>query len=181
MKIQYGVVNGTHISEVVHAMKNRFVVNLNRCLVALLTVVVSLTIAVTAISMGRVVVAISMAIITLIFIWQVIVNGSVVEIKNEGVETRFLGFRRIFISWDSISEVGVIGTKVFNLGSKKKTGQLYIYFSEESMNDDDRFELAMKWPPGKKIFFRFSQQGIDAVQIKWNKIIRSYNIGDLQF
>jgi DNA-directed RNA polymerase subunit E'/Rpb7 len=87
----YGVVNGTHISEVEHAMKSRFFVNLNRCLVALLTVVVSLTIAVTAISMGRAVVAVLMAIITLIFIWQVIVNGSVVEIKNEGVETRFLG------------------------------------------------------------------------------------------
>lgn len=78
-----------------------------------------------------------------------------------------------------IAEVGVIGNKVFNKKDKSKVGTVYLYFSPSAMTEQERFQMALKWP--RNVFrLRFSLERYMALQMVWDNRLEKYNIGDLE-
>lgn len=135
-----------------------------------------------------------------VFILVAAIYGRVVAISPEGVQSSLLGLARKSLTWDQIGEIGVVGTRVFNnanphqgVGGDKKTirtvlysknpsiGTPYIYFSPHALTDEQRFRLALEWPPRGMIFLRFSPDRIEKVQQLSLREIARYNAGNLQF
>lgn len=77
-------------------------------------------------------------------------------------------------SLDEIKEVGVIGTKVFPKSSSNNGGRKYIYFSPMELDEDGRFNLALKWPP-KIPHTSFSDTKLEFVELIWGKPIIYYS------
>ena len=135
-----------------------------------------------------------------VFILITAIYGRVVAVSAGGVRSSLLGMSWKSLDWDQIGEIGVIGTRVFNnadphqgAGGGKKTartalynknpsiGTPYIYFSPYALTDEQRFRLALEWPPRGMIFLRFSPDRIEKVQqLSLREIVR-YNVGNLQF
>ncbi len=110
-----------------------------------------------------------------------LINGRLVRFSDEGVELKLFSFTRLKFTWDEIAEAGVIGTKVFRMSIDKTNyvGSRYIYFSRVSMTDDERFQMALKWPPKDKIYIRFSKKRIQAVIDYWGEEFTAYNAGHI--
>jgi len=142
-------------------------------------------------------------IFAVLFLLVAALYGRVVHIGPSGVRWTLLGKELRSQSWEQIGEIGVVGTKVFNstkpesskpskleqdsqeklfsLGKRSRIGTPYIYFSEEPLTDDQRFALALKWPPKGMIFLRFSPERVAQVQSSSQKYVEHYNTGDLMF
>lgn len=159
-------------------MQNRYLIDPLKFVIALLTAIALILLGAVAWMSNRYV---SMAIYFLlggVFLYVVFIYGSIVTVSERGVVCRFAGITRHSFLWTNISEVGVVGTKVFNRVNPKKTGSLYIYFSPTFMDDKERFDLVMKWPPSKLIFLKYNKKRMDSIQIIWSRKITEYNTGD---
>lgn len=106
-------------------------------------------------------------------------NGSRVHVTNESLEVRLLWNTLQSVSWNEIREVGVCGTKVLKPAGSKWSGAKYIYFSKEKMDDDDRFDMCLKWPSKDMIYFRFNYKRIKKIVRIWGPDIVLYNTGPI--
>ena len=102
-----------------------------------------------------------------------------VRIGKDGIELKFLFFRRRYLPWEEVKEVLVAGTRVMNRGNTKKCGTLYLIFSPKEMNDDERFQTMLKWPPKDKIYLKFTKDRLMDAQWFYSAPVSRYNIGML--
>lgn len=107
-------------------------------------------------------------------------NASEICWDREGVSRKIFGILIKKLSWSEICEIGVMGTKVFNHRNPKKTGRMYIYFSEKAMSDKERFRTMLRWPPLNKMYLLYQADRIDALRRCYEGVIETYNVGDLE-
>lgn len=105
--------------------------------------------------------------------------GGTVSVEPDGVTATHLFGRKQFIAWKDIRETGIMGIKVLKKNNSRSTGPKYIYFSGKTLTRDDRFETALKWPPGDMIYMRYDYQRLKAVRKHWKEPITLYNTGNL--
>lgn len=119
--------------------------------------------------------------IAAVFVYIMVLYGSVLHLSAEGVRRKFLMFPMNAYSWSQIVEIGVVGTKVFNGTAKnKKTGRRYLYISPEEMDEESRFKMALEWPPQHGILYCvYSRKHVDAIQFFWSRPIARYNAGEI--
>ena len=160
-------------------MSKRFFANPYKFAVGLGTVLVCGTISGAMLYIREPLSALIFGILALIFVFPVFVYGSTVTIDEEGVYCSFLGIARKKILWSQVKETGVIGTTVFNKSNPDKTGDMYLYFSPKELNDAERFNLGMKWPPKDLIFLLYTKERTAWVQSMWSNKIHTYNTGKL--
>lgn len=104
-------------------------------------------------------------------------NLSCVELTDTMITRKLLGFVLTSIKREELREVGVVGLHVF--GNKKRTGTRYIYFSKERMDDHERFDMCLKWPPRNKIYMTWNMKRYLETQAYWNSRIEEYNAGNI--
>ena len=109
--------------------------------------------------------------------------GASLRIDDEGVtRLNLFGRKTRFLPWREIAEIGVAGSRVLGRGDKKKNpGTLYIYFSENEMTEQQRFETMLHFPTKGLLFTTYSQAKIEAVQLRWSSRIATYNSGTVTF
>ena len=90
------------------------------------------------------------------------------EIDEKGVRNRFLGRTYHDIPWDEIREVGIANMKILNNRQKKKVGELYLYFSKDTMTEEERLGMCLHWPPDDIRYMRYSVSRLKAVQKYWH-------------
>lgn len=160
--------------------ESRFIVNPFQLVVSLSTTVLSAVLAVTTFLLKGTTVSIIFTLITLLFLMISLSHGSVISIGPDGISRSVLGKVIKTLRWDQIVEVGVAGSKVFRQVNKKKTGTLYIYFSEKAMTEDERFQMMFNWPPKNKIYLQYKKPRIESIRAFWKKPVTRYNTGDLE-
>ena len=161
-------------------MKTKFIVHPLKFIVCLATFAIGLVLAVCLILIKRYVSAAVFFGIGLMFLCIASVFGAVITVDDSGVSRSVLGRVRQSFRWDQVAEVGVAGAKVLKSASSQKTGELYIYFSPLALDDQQRFEMMLRWPPKDKIFMQYSRQRIEAVQMCWDSKLQLYNAGKLR-
>ena len=85
------------------------------------------------------------------------------------MRNRFLWKSYNELSWDKIQEVGIANMKVMKNAERTKVGELYLYFSPESMTEKERFHMCLNWPPKEKRYMRYSVKRLKAVQKYWEE------------
>lgn len=105
---------------------------------------------------------------------------SVAVITRDGVELRLFSILRRRQDWSEIREVGIIGENVFLRSRQKGPGTLYVYFSPVELSEEERFQLAVKWPPKNMIYMNYLPERFEKIQYYWGKPVAKYNVGDLQ-
>ncbi len=97
------------------------------------------------------------------------------RIDKEGIEVSFFGIGRRSLKWKEVGELGCCGMKVFKDPKSKRSGALYIYFSEKPMSDSERFDMVLKWPRPNIPYLSYSRKRLDFIQYKWDDEIVFYN------
>ena len=111
------------------------------------------------------------------FLYVAWLYGAVVEVTEEKISV--YRFRRLVreLPWSEVAEMGVTGTKVFNQHNPAKTGPLYIYFSPVRLDEDSRFQMALKWPPRDQIYLLYLKERIDYIRPFYFGKVQQYNTG----
>lgn len=161
--------------------ESRYIVYPLQLIVSLATIAIAAPLAITTWIMKSIGTAILFTCITLLFILISLSNGSVISIGPEGISRSVLGKITKTLRWEEIAEVGVAGSKVFRQLNKQKTGTMYIYFSEETMTEDERFQMMFNWPPKGKLYLQYKKPRIESIRAFWKGTITTYNTGDLKF
>lgn len=117
--------------------------------------------------------------LALIFSAVALMSGSTIHISSSGIRQTYFGITVRSLKWDEIAEIGVIGTKVFNKKHPERTGTLYFYFSKVTMTNEERFNMALKWPPFTKIYLLYTDSRLNNIQSFWSSHIVTFNTGDL--
>lgn len=159
-------------------MKKGCMISPFKFIVSILTSIAALLITATQVLMGEWIGVLLFAAIGIMFLAEAAVNGSQLILNETGIQKTFLFFNLWFIPWSDIAEVGVIGTRVF-CPKPDKTGMRYIYFSEEKLDEDSRFKLALEWPPRRMPYLSYTKERLSNVQFLWAGPIASYQAGDL--
>ena len=115
-----------------------------------------------------------------IFACLALLNGATIHVDEAGIYKSIFGFVTVQWKWEEIHELGVCGTRVFNIHHPEKTGSLYIYFSRNKMNEQERFDMIFKWPPRDKVYFVYNKKHLKALQMLSDGKIEAYNVGDLR-
>lgn len=71
-------------------------------------------------------------VIAVVFLAVALINGSKLTIDEKGVRRTLFGRILQQYSWEDITEVGIVGTKVFGNDDKKDVGSRHLYFPERS-------------------------------------------------
>lgn len=159
--------------------EKKYYVNESMTVLSVVYAVFLIVIAAVTLYIRRYVSSIIFLLISLPFFFLIYRYGSRVYINNEGVTLKFLNKERKRITWEETKEISVCGQRVLNHLNKKKCGTLYITLSTEKMNDDERFEMMLKWPPRDKIYFKFSKEALFNIQLHYTTPVEKYNIGML--
>ena len=114
----------------------------------------------------------------LLFLYKAVSNGSRIVIDEKKAYKRIAGVKTQELSWGMVREIGVCNTKVFKGLLPFIEGFLYIYISSEEMNEQERFDMILKWPPKKNYYFVYSEQRLTSIQSVWNSKITIYNADD---
>lgn len=161
-------------------MKKKFINNPRATSFYMIVSVLFLVMVITMIVIQRYWSAVIFGILALIYMAIALYYSVKLEIDRQGIRRYILSKEIDFTPLDNIKEIGVCGTKVFNYGKKKKTGTLYIYFSEDILNEDERFRMILEWPPKKGVHFMlYTGERALFVQNIWEKPLAKYNTGDL--
>ena len=158
---------------------NDFCIHPGRLFACVFTVSAGLILGITFLTLKNWLGAAVMLIIGALFVWQGFVYGPWISITCEGVRKHIFGWTLKQVRWDEIQEVGVVGTKVFNRLAPDKTGPMYIYFSPKKLTEQERFQLALDFPPRDMLFLLHNQQREDLVQNLWDTKLIGYNTGKL--
>ena len=177
-RIWYSVTNARHGGD---KMTHRYIVNPILFLISGFVSAMALVLAVVQIYLRRPGSALVFFVLYLLFTGVAVFYSSVVEVDKKGVRRRMLGRTNWERRWDQIDEVGVLGTRVFHGSNAKNVGSLYFYFSDIRLDENARFEMALKWPPKKECFLLFRYDWLRAIQMLWDSDIATYNVADLSF
>lgn len=161
-------------------MEKKYFVNPVEFTAAISTVIVAFTMAFSLLYIKRPVSALFFFGIALLFLKVSFTTGAKITISPEGITRSVLGKATKTLTWDEITEVGVAGSRIFNKGSKEKCGTLYIYFSKTPMDDQERFQMMLKWPPKDKLYLQYDQYRMDFIQALYNQKVHTYNTGSLK-
>ncbi len=119
------------------------------------------------------------AVIGLIYLYNAVKWGALVEITPEHV-SKTTSFKKVTtLQWSEIAEVCVMGTKVFRSNTAKRTGPMYICFLSSTRTEDEKFDMLLKWPPSKDLVLWFTPQRAAAVSMLWDGYVTTYNVGAL--
>ena len=157
-----------------------YVVNKYKLIIAALCCIIFASIAVLLFLWKAYLLACIFLILCIVYLVVALQNGNVVRVDRSGVSRRFPP-NKLSMSWEDISEVGVVGLRVLNSKGKRYTGSRYIYVSRKPLSEEERFNMCLKWPPQDVLYFRFSYKRIAAVQKLWEREIVMFNTGNLQF
>lgn len=161
-------------------IRNDFCIHPGRLFACSFTVISCLLLGITYIVLKNWLGVLVTGIIAALFIWQGFIYGPWLSITPNGIRKHIFGWTLKTVPWEEVREVGVVGTKVFNKHNPEKTGTLYIYFSPKAMTDEERFQLALDFPPKDMLFLQHEKDREDVVQILWNRKMVGYNIGKLR-
>ncbi len=114
------------------------------------------------------------------FVYVAWLYGAILEVDPEQLRLTRFGKTARSVSWTELAEMGVVGTKVFNKGNPDKTGNLYIYFSRAPLEEEERFQLALKWPPKEQLYLLYTKERMDAIRPLWFGKVQAYNTGKLK-
>lgn len=156
-----------------------FTVHLSKCLISIGTCLLSLALAIALFQIGRPFSAGVFLLLLVPFAPIAAISGGRVAVDQDGVSLQILGVCVRRFRWEEIREVGVMGTKVFNRHAPERTGSVFLYFSREELDESQRFDMMLKWPPLDKIYFLFSLERFDQVQAYWGRPVAKTNIGNI--
>lgn len=159
--------------------KNTFRVHTAKYAAAFVTVLAALVAAALSLAFAHYITACLFLLVAAAFSVIGVMYGSVVSIDETGVRRSFWGVQISDTPWYEIAEVGIVGVKVFNNNNPKRTGSRYIYFSKKALTDDERFKLALEWPPKDMPYLLYTRTRIDTAMLYHNKEIATYNAGDI--
>ena len=117
-------------------------------------------------------------IFSVVYLLGAALNGALVRIDSSGISRCILWLPPQYYRWEQLAEIGVFGTKLFNLRNRNNVGTLYMYFSTGAMTEEQRFRMVLHWPP-KQIYFSFKSSHLELVRYFWEKDIVGYNVGEL--
>lgn len=123
--------------------------------------------------------AVILVMLGLVYLAAAAFNGARITWDSSGVSQYVLWKKIRKFSWNEIAEVGIVGTKAFHAGAPQKTGRMYLYFSRETMDDNARFQMILRWPPRKQIYLLYQADRVESLRSKWSGPIETYNAGDL--
>lgn len=155
--------------------EKQYLVNPLNLAAALCTAAASLILAATFIYIGSLFPALIFFIIAAVFLIVATYSAAIISVSEEGVTRKGILGRKIHFPWDEIQETGVAGTRLFPQSDKGKAGTLYIYFSKEEMNDRQRFDMMLHWPPKDKIYLQYTAHRANDILIWWSKPFMKYN------
>jgi len=171
--------NSTLIQEAA-MLRSDFCVHPLKFAVSAATVLIGIILGATFVFLHKPLEAVILFLIAALFTWQAVLFGAWVSITGEGIRRHIFGWTLKRQNWAEIKEVGVVGTKVFNRLNPNKTGFLYIYFSPKELAEEERFRLALNFPPKDMIFLLYNKEREDVVQALWNTKLKGYNTGSLK-
>jgi len=145
------------------------------------TVAFCLAVVITAVTMEEYIGAGVFAMVTMLFGYVFFKSCRLMRVGKEGIEVSFFGLGRRELQWREIAEVGCAGMKILKDSKSKKTGALYIYFSEKPLTDDERFDMVLRWPRPEIPYMRYTRKNLDFLQYKWKNEIVFYNADRARF
>ena len=129
-----------------------------KAIVGALTCAAFLTIGVVAASLRYAVLAVITISLGIIYLGLAMKNGAVLVLDDAGIRRMCLGREIRRWSWSEIREYGIMGTRVFGSQKAINNGTRYIYFSENTMDDQERFKMALNWPPKKCAYALYTDE-----------------------
>lgn len=154
--------------------------NLQGCILAAFTTAVLAWMTILSVQYNRLLIAGICGLLATLYALVALKNGSTVSVSEEGISLYIGRYRLRHLNWDAIKEIGVLDTKVFPASAKKKKhGALYMYYAEHELDEKERFELCLKWPPKEMIYHRFTGEIKDSLEAYWQKEIKLYNVSDM--
>ena len=157
-------------------MTGNYRVNGLTSVVSFLTGGILTAMAVVAFTLGRYWLAALFLLLGIAFLTVGFLNASRIRLEDRGVTRTLLGRKLREIPRGCLREVGVVGLRVF--GDKEKTGTKYIYFSDHEMDEKERFQMCLSWPPKDAIYMAWSPKRQNAVQMFWQGELASCNAGE---
>ena len=118
--------------------------------------------------------------IALLFFKIALDAGAKISVGKDGVSRRLFGKTTHSFKWEEIAETGAAGSKILNKGNPNKTGTVYIYFSPTALDDNERFDMMLRWPPKDKLYLRYSEARLNFIKTVCGMDIVGYNIGKLK-
>ena len=112
------------------------------------------------------------------YLYGALLNSTRISITPAGISKKRLWFPAELYRWEDIAELGVVGTKVIGNKKSKRTGTLYIYASPQTMTEEERFQMALRWPP-KLPYFVYKPELMECCRCYWEGKVASCNSGDL--
>lgn len=161
-------------------MERQYRVNPGKFFIVMLFSAVVLVCSIIMLSRGRTLSGAVFLIVGLVFGALALPYGAVVTVDHTGVRKKLFGKTLLDRRWEEIAEVGVAGTKVFHGKDAKRTGELYIYFSAQTMTEDQRFQMMLNWPPRDMAYLSYDKNRLEAIHLLWGGGIASYNVGKTQ-
>ena len=161
-------------------MEQNYFVNPLELAIAAATAAGSGAIAGVCLFLGRFLSALVFLAIALLFFKIALDSGAKISVGNDGVSRRRFGKTTHSFKWHEIPETGAAGSKILNKGNPNKTGTVYIYFSPTALDDNDRFDMMLKWPPKDKLYLRYSEARLNFIKTVCGMDIVGYNIGKLK-
>lgn len=159
--------------------KTKYMVNSTLLLFSLVYVGFLLAIGISLFTIERPLSGVIFSLLSLPFLVMTFRYGSVVRFDDEKLELYFLFWKRREMKWSDVKEVTVAGSKVLNRNNPKKCGTIYMVFSSEEMDDEERFQMMFAWPPKDKIYIKFTKELLYSIQWHYSKPVARYNIGML--
>lgn len=105
--------------------------------------------------------------------------SGVVYADNTGILLKRVFQKVEEISWADVKELGIIGINVINRNRKNK-GVKYIYISSTVKSSEDRFSMALHWPPrDKTIFVRYRDSVLKYLRQQYKQPVILFNTGNL--
>ena len=160
-------------------MVKTYIVHPLKCVVAMLTSIFSLVMTVVLIDLKAWLGVFVFGLIFSFFTGVAILYGARVRFDEQGVSRFFLWKRQRFFAWSEIKEISVVGLNVFKRPNSKRTGSRYVCFWRETMSEEERFRVALEWPPKDGIYMVYTPARIKSLRRYWTGQIEFYNSGDL--
>lgn len=148
-------------------------------IIALLTAIVFLLLSVLFLLLHIWFLAIISLVLLVVYLVLAALNGRIVHFNDDFIQVKLLGVKQREVLWSDIREVGIAGVKVLKSKNSGWSGAKYVYFSPVKMNDQDRFNMCLEWPPKDIIYFRFNYKNIKKVIRIWGGDIIQYNTESL--
>lgn len=148
--------------------------------IALFTCVFSLIMLGTMCYLGEWAGAIAFILIFGVFARMLAIYGGRIKIDELGVHAIFLNKKRSVL-WQELKEVTVIGADPFKPHNSKRTGSRYLCFFPEMLSDQEKFKLALEWPPKDYLYLAYTKERLEVVRRFWQQEVGSYNGGNLNW